>query len=766
MFRREIKAILFLVVFLLGFTSCGTAQILGLHRHEAGKLLRNGDLDFITQAELPADFSQAVSMLGEISLIHPAATFYAALLAGGENRKLQTLLFAAALESPSPPARHEATLRLLRTILEAEESADVQDILGFLSARSMNGRPDVNLLRAASHYRLGRYAEAARLLANPAGEWEQALAFFAAWRADAANPDEIKRQEIISFLFGIPAGDLRRWAYTEALALEGLLKPGERGIIFSRRFPVSHRITLNNMRPTLADGGLLFFRYPALIGDLARAYQFTPDMREEGLALFAAWDSLLENSVLPARFMGADNANYRELEAFVRSLDSEAINARRYLILHHSGRIERARGRLAASSEFFRRALAFAPDTIQSDACYWYILMNTLAHNPSGATAEILATMPGWSNLSVFNGILDRLSRQLVFERRWDTMLEVFNALESKTAGGTAAGTSLAQYAWIVGRAVQEGFLATNRSAESFFRVAFEQENGSVYYRTLAALQLGENFSPFGSRTQRGARRTAAAAEGSDLEFLLGFFEYGAASFALPFIRTREAELPIPELRKVATALAAENLPESMRLVARYKRRHDYRPNREDFYLSHPRPFVEIVERNAAAYGIGPELLFGLIRTESFFSADVVSHAGAVGLAQLMPATAVDIAARIIRAGGPDHRNPGGINLTNPEVNVHLGSFYLRHLIVNQMGGNPMLALKAYNGGQGRVRRWLAEDRARPDGGLPLDLFLETLLYPETRNYGRLVLGAAAIYGYLYYGMSMEDVAVSFFQVR
>ena len=780
MFRRETKSVLFTVLLLLFFSSCGTSQILGLYRQEAAEHLRNGDLGFILQAELPDDFSGAVSRLRELSHIHPAAAYYAGLLAGAnrelpEQRRLEILLFSAALESPSPPARREAALRLIRIILETGEPQEVEDILGFLAAGNIRNRADAVLLRAACLYRLGRFDEAARLLPAPDGEWEKALAFLAAQRAivqeavvqNGGEAGAAARREIAAFLFDLPAGDLRRWAYTEALAIEGLLSPGERGIIFSRRFPVSHRVTLNNLNPALADGGLLFFQHPRLIGDIARAYQFTPAMREEGLRLFRDWDSLLESRALPASFLtmgeqGTDEP-YRELLAFVRTLDSEEINARRYLILHHSGRIERARGRLTASSEYFRRALEFAPDTLQSDACHWYILMNTVVHDPSNAAPVFLSAIPHMADMSVFNGVLDRLSRHLANERQWDTMLEVFNALERRAADGTRAGTSLAQFAWIAGRAVQEGFIATNRSAESFFRVAFNEPGGSFYYRTMAALQLGENFSPAGNTRRRAS--PARVREGGELEFLLGFFQYGATSFALPYIRARESGLSIPELRLVAGALAsAENWIESLRLVGRYMRRDDFQLTREDLYLSHPRPYVEIVERYAQEMGLRPEMMFGLIRTESFFASAIVSHAGAVGLAQLMPATAQDIAGRVARAGGTDHRGPNGINLTDPTVNVHLGSFYMRHLIHNQMGGSTMLALMAYNGGQGRVRRWVAADRARDDGGLPKDLFLVTIIYPETRNYGRLVLSAAAIYGYLYYGLSMEEVAAGIFR--
>jgi soluble lytic murein transglycosylase len=124
-----------------------------------------------------------------------------------------------------------------------------------------------------------------------------------------------------------------------------------------------------------------------------------------------------------------------------------------------------------------------------------------------------------------------------------------------------------------------------------------------------------------------------------------------------------------------------------------------------------------------------------------------------------MPATAEEMAGRIARRGGPDYRG-AGMDLANPEINVQLGSFYLRYLMENT--GSPILALLAYNGGMGRVRRWLAADSR--EGGLPQDLFLETIEYHETREYGRRVLAAAAVYGYLYYGLSMTDVAAGIYR--
>ena len=771
MFRQEIRTFCAVFVAALFFTACGTSRVLGLHREEAAEFLKSGDLSFVIDAELPANFPSAVNRLVELSRIHPAAAFYAGLLAGTQSGssqeqtlRLQKLLFSATLDSPSPPARREAASRLASLVLENPQTQYTMAFHSFLSAASFNSREDVIKLRAASLFRLELYEEVLRLLPpNTDNNWKRALAHFSSWQVIGDAMNEAQRQEIITFLFHLPSGDLRRWAYSQALSAEGLLTPQERGIISSRRFPISHAITLNNLRPALEDGGLLFFSHPSLIGDLARAYQFTPPMRQEGLDLFAAWLNILESGVVPQVIPASGNEDFQALQAFVHTLDNDAVDARRYLLLHHSGRIERSRGRLPASTDFFWRALEIAPDSVQADACLWYIAMNSVMHSPSTAAEVFIRTIPMWTDMFIFNGAIDRLSRYLTSQRRWGTLLEVFHALENSAANGTRPSGSFGQFAFIVGRAVQEGFFTADRSAEAFLRLAKNQHEGTFYYRTMAALSLGENFSPLGGTATHFTHEPAAA--GSEHEFILGFFDNGAAAFVMPFIRVRESEFSVPQLRSIAAALAgAGNYPESLRLIARYMRREDFEITREDLYLSHPRPYREVIERYAYAMGLRPEMMFSLIRTESHFAASVASHAGAVGLAQLMPSTALDIAGRIARAGGTDHRTPAGINLIDPGVNVHLGSFYMRHLITNQMGGSVMLALLAYNGGQGRVRRWFAEDRARPDGGLPKDLFLETILYPETRHYGRLVLSAAAIYGYLYYGMTMEEVAENIFQ--
>jgi soluble lytic murein transglycosylase len=308
-----------------------------------------------------------------------------------------------------------------------------------------------------------------------------------------------------------------------------------------------------------------------------------------------------------------------------------------------------------------------------------------------------------------------------------------------------------------------EGYIAegSGASAESFLKIALEEGNASWYYRVLGAFYLGENTVPVpaGPKGKTGGKVSAKDfLHGEEMEFLLGFFEFGVQDHVFAYIGDDMDRFTIPELRTLAEAFAgAHRWVESIRVVSAYMSREEYEIQRRDLELFYPRPFSELIETHARQADLPVEILYGLVRTESAFVPDIRSWAGAIGLTQLMPATALEMAGRVRRQGGPDYIREGEIDLAEPEVNIHLGAVYLRYLI--DRTESPLSALLAYNGGIGRVRRWrAAEDQ------LPEDLFLETIEYAETREYGRKVLAAAAAYGYLYYDMTMEALIADIFK--
>ena len=136
----------------------------------------------------------------------------------------------------------------------------------------------------------------------------------------------------------------------------------------------------------------------------------------------------------------------------------------------------------------------------------------------------------------------------------------------------------------------------------------------------------------------------------------------------------------------------------------------------------------DIIRQQAADKGLDPALIAGVIYAESRFR-DQTSHAGAKGLMQLLPSTADDIA-----------RKSGGTafvqgDLADPQVNISYGSFYLRYLL-KRYGGNVVLAVAAYNAGEGRVDEWIFAAR---DRGEKFD-HARHIPYPETRHYVQQVL--------------------------
>jgi soluble lytic murein transglycosylase len=105
------------------------------------------------------------------------------------------------------------------------------------------------------------------------------------------------------------------------------------------------------------------------------------------------------------------------------------------------------------------------------------------------------------------------------------------------------------------------------------------------------------------------------------------------------------------------------------------------------------------VRGHAANYHLDPALLAAVIETESKFDPNAHSSAGAIGLMQLTPTTAKGIA---LYTGGTRFRLS---DLTNPDINVRYGAWYLRHLL-DRYRDNERLALAAYNAGEENVDRW------------------------------------------------------------
>ncbi len=151
------------------------------------------------------------------------------------------------------------------------------------------------------------------------------------------------------------------------------------------------------------------------------------------------------------------------------------------------------------------------------------------------------------------------------------------------------------------------------------------------------------------------------------------------------------------------------------------------------FALRYPLPWRDAVDEQAKNQGVTADWLYAVMRRESLFMSDVGSGAGAQGLMQLMPATARWIN-RKAKLGLES------LDLHDPDTNIQLGAAYLAHLS-DLYNGQMALAVAAYNAGPGRVKQWRPADRS-----LPGDVWVDTIVFDETRNYVRAVMGARLIY--------------------
>ena len=137
---------------------------------------------------------------------------------------------------------------------------------------------------------------------------------------------------------------------------------------------------------------------------------------------------------------------------------------------------------------------------------------------------------------------------------------------------------------------------------------------------------------------------------------------------------------------------------------------------------------------------VDPFLVAGLIREESLYSARVVSPVGAIGLMQLMPATAEQVARQLNLVDSKYEFD----QLYDPTHNIQLGAHYLGQLL-EEYQGNLMYSVAAYNAGPQTVNRWIAKYGHRPP-----DEFVEFIGYRETRGYVKRVLGSYRIYRALF----------------
>lgn len=187
------------------------------------------------------------------------------------------------------------------------------------------------------------------------------------------------------------------------------------------------------------------------------------------------------------------------------------------------------------------------------------------------------------------------------------------------------------------------------------------------------------------------------------------------------------ARMSVRELEIAAHVAAGWGWPDSAIFALGRAKSYD------DLDLRFPLLYAELARQYAAKRSLSAARIMAIIRSESAFVADARSGAGALGLMQLLPATARETARRIgLRLGSARE-------LYDPKKNIALGSAYLAQML-KRHGDNFAMAAAAYNAGPHRVRQW------RKAHCVPADIWVDTIPFKETRRYVRRAYFYTAIY--------------------
>ena len=310
------------------------------------------------------------------------------------------------------------------------------------------------------------------------------------------------------------------------------------------------------------------------------------------------------------------------------------------------------------------------------------------------------------------------LARAGLRATRWDVVRDTIDAMPARMRGE-------ATWSYWYGRALAAEGQPT-RARDYYLRIAGQTD----YYGLLATEELGYTATVPASAHVPGDDEVAQVGENAGVKRALELIRLGIRTEGV-----REWQFATRRFDD-ARLLAAAEVARRARVYDRSIQAADRTVRQHNFALRYPAPFRDVFAEYAKTYGLDEAWVLGLVRQESRFITEARSEAGAAGLMQVMPRTARYVARRI---GLTDYHAK---SVTEVQTNVTLGTSYLR-MVLDQLG-HPVLASAAYNAGPARARRW--RDATRPLEGA---VYVETIPFPETRDYVKKVMANAVFYAVL-----------------
>jgi soluble lytic murein transglycosylase len=369
-----------------------------------------------------------------------------------------------------------------------------------------------------------------------------------------------------------------------------------------------------------------------------------------------------------------------------------------------------------AAQPLYRTCFETFPGESQSAACHWKVTWSTYLHDPAQAEGMLREHLTRYAASDQASPALYYLGRIAESKSDWSTARAYYDAVNN----------AYPNYYYAI--------LARERLETPSLLTASASPATAQF---LSAIQIvnrraPESFDPTPLTKQRIERAHLLDVAGLD-DLSEAELRFGAKVDGQP-------QVIAIELADLASQRDAPD--QAIRYIKHYAPGYlsmslDAAPDKF-WRLAFPLPYRKALEEYCRAQMLDPYLMAALIRQESEFNPNAISRANARGLAQVMPATGLQLSRKL---GIPRFRTA---MLFTPDTNLKLGTYYLKHLS-DELQGKWEAALASYNAGKSHVTTWMAAANYRE----PAE-FVESIPFNETRAYVQSVLRNADVYRKLY----------------
>lgn len=420
----------------------------------------------------------------------------------------------------------------------------------------------------------------------------------------------------------------------------------------------------------------------------------------------------------------------------------------------------------SAKAAIGKKALTLTEAQKLFDNALWYLIDTGFKNSTDEGILLLKNYSEEFCEAHYYDDLFNALLLDLLSRKDFNEIYDIATATKGK-----ASPDITARYSYIYARLVSEGLVTdvpgTLAAQKSLCAKLFTQAlnaDTDIYYKVMGLYNLNKikKIKKLKARAIEVFFATPLIEKATPDEeasrFLRGFIVSGLYKRVYDEcveMMNNGVLIDTDTLFDIAQALSEEGVvdkdlyPQSLRLAQSAKKRPTRPLTKQDFRLLYPKDYKGSIENFSAHYGIPKSIMYALIRSESFFDFDVVSAANAKGLCQLMDMTAQDVARKLkVRT----------FDIIDPETNIEFGTYYLAELN-HRLEGRWLPTFFSYNAGISRVRKW-QKDTSKLFGreAVSNDLLLEMLPYEETREYGKKLVVATAMYEILWEGRTVDEV--------